>query len=58
VSDKDGWPKDQEITFKSYPEALKAFLVRTGYISAAWRPPEERENVRPHDLPSPNDNTA
>ena len=28
-------PKDQVIKYKTYPEALKAFLVGTGYITAA-----------------------
>ena len=43
VSDENGCPSGQEITYKSYPEALRAFLVRQGYISKTWVPPEMRQ---------------
>ena len=40
------------------PEALQAFLVRAGYISRAWRPPEGRESSRPDAPQASNDDTA
>lgn len=51
VSDKNGCPDGAEIKYKSYPEALLAFLKREGYISPNWLPPEafqrpENENPR------------
>ncbi len=58
VSDKDGCPGGEEITYKSYPEALHAFLVRSGFISGAWHPPEERESARPDAPHAPDDNTV
>jgi hypothetical protein len=42
VSDENGCPSGQEIKYKSYPEALHAFLVKTGYILNSWAPPELR----------------
>lgn len=40
VSDRDGCPEGAEIVYKSYPEALLAFLKREGYIAKSWLPPE------------------
>jgi hypothetical protein len=47
VADDNGCPAGQEITYKSYPEALQAFLVRGGYIPPNWIPPERRELTQP-----------
>jgi hypothetical protein len=43
VSDDNGCPAGQEIVYKSYPEALQAFLKKYGYISNRWIPPEQRK---------------
>jgi hypothetical protein len=39
----DVCPPDQQIVYKSYPEALQAFLVKYGYIPKRWLPPEQRQ---------------
>ena len=58
VSDENGCPSGQEIVYKSYPEALLAFLRRNGYIARKWVPPELRRR-EPQDLPQiPDDRTA
>jgi hypothetical protein len=38
--DEGGCPDGAEIVYKSYPEALLAFLKREGYIAQSWLPPE------------------
>ena len=43
VSDEGGCPNGSEIVYKSYPEALQAFLRRNGYIPKSWVPPELRQ---------------
>lgn len=59
VSDEQGCPPGQEITYKSYPEALHAFLVRTGYVAKSWVPPEQRRTTAPVSEPAfPDDRTA
>lgn len=40
VSDRNGCPSGAEIVYKSYPEALLAFLKSEGYIAQDWLPPE------------------
>lgn len=40
VSDGNGCPAGAEIVYKSYPEALLAFLKREGYVPKSWLPPE------------------
>jgi Uncharacterised protein family UPF0547 len=42
VSDDNGCPAGQEIVYKSYPEALLAFLRSHDYVSRNWSPPELR----------------
>lgn len=42
-----GCPDGQEIVYKSYPDAVRAFLVRNGYISPTWIPPEQRSVTAP-----------
>lgn len=49
VSDRNGCPAGLQITYKSYPEALQAFLVKAGYIATTWVPPERR-NPAPTDI--------
>ena len=44
VEARDECPPGQEITFKSYPEALLFFLKENGYIPKAWLPPEAFES--------------
>jgi hypothetical protein len=43
VEVRDGnCPEALRITYKSYPEALQAFLTQSGYIPNNWLPPEKR----------------
>jgi hypothetical protein len=54
VSDDNGCPTGAEIVYKSYPEALLAFLKREGYVPKSWLPPEafqrsQQENAKPGD---------
>jgi hypothetical protein len=58
VSDENGCPSGQEIVYKSYPEALLAFLKRNGYVARNWVPPELRR-PQPDNVPElPDDRTA
>lgn len=50
-------PADQAIVYKSYPEALQAFLIDAGYLSKSWVPPEQRR-VPPKATTKLDDSTA
>jgi hypothetical protein len=56
ISAEGGCPPDQQIVYKSYPEALQAFLVKYDYIPKNWVPPEQRQ--RPAKPQIPDDRTA
>jgi hypothetical protein len=43
-------PEGQEISFKSYPEALLDFLKVHGYISQGWKPPEPYQEEAEPDV--------
>jgi len=47
VQAPDGCPPGQQITLKSYPEALLFFLKQNGYVAKAWLPPEAFEAQSP-----------
>jgi hypothetical protein len=59
VGDDNGCPTGQEIVYKSYPEALLAFLKSLGYVARNWSPPELNSDAP--NIPNssvPDDRTA
>lgn len=58
VSAEKGCPSGAEIVYKSYPEALLAFLKREGYVSKSWLPPEAFQRTPDEESKPPEGYTA